>query len=97
VLAYDVVPAGDGQPVVVTVATEQGWSLAGVLGAAGATAQSAIASIAERGLDAALRPIVPGQGGTVRLAWLGERPARTRRPRATARPATTTRKGKRER
>ncbi len=71
VLAYDVVPTAEGSPVIVTVATEQGWSLAGVLGASGISAESAIASIAARGLDACLRPLVPGRGGGARLVWLG--------------------------
>jgi large repetitive protein len=81
VLAYDVVPTPDPRPVAVTVATEHGWSLAGVLGASGASADSAIGSIAAGGLDASLRPIVPGQGGSVRLRWLGEKPPKTTRPR----------------
>lgn len=96
VLAYDVVPSAEGRPIVVTVATEQGWSLAGVLGAVGASAQSAIASIAERGLDASLRPIVPGQGGGLRLEWLGERPP-SRAARRQARTPKPTRSRKRER
>jgi hypothetical protein len=87
VLAYDVVPAGDG-PVTVTVATEQGWSLAGVLGAVATTGESAIAAVAARGLDAAVRPLVPGTGGRVRLGWHGRKaPRRPRRPaRVNARP-----------
>ena len=101
VLAYDVVPSADGRPVTVTVATELGWSLAGVLGAFGTSAQSALSSIAERGLDASLRPIVPGQGGGVRLNWLNEEPTPPRTPRRPPRPrkptAKATRPRKRER
>jgi len=85
VLAYDVVPDGAGRPVVVTVASEQGWSLAGVLGAAGLTAEAAIAAVAARGLDGSLRPLAPGRGGGARLVWLGEKPPSKRRrasPRA---------------
>ena len=85
VLAYDVVPSQEGGPVTVTVATEQGWSLAGVLGAVGTTADSAVAAVAARGLDASLRPLVPGSGGGVRLVWLkGERPSQPSRPPARA-------------
>jgi hypothetical protein len=85
VLAYDVVPSQEGGPVTVTVATEQGWSLAGVLGAAGTTADSAVAAVAARGLDASLRPLVPGSGGGLRLVWLrGEQPSQPSRPPARA-------------
>ena len=74
VLAYDVVPTGGAAPVTVRVATEQGWSLAGVLGAAGTSATQALGAIAARGLDAALRPLAPGQGGGCRLIWRAARP-----------------------
>ncbi|MFL5937814.1 MAG: DUF6603 domain-containing protein [Gaiellaceae bacterium] len=75
VLAYEIEPSPEDatRPITVTIATEEGWSLAGVLGAVGTTARSAIALIAERGLDAALRPIVPGKGGGASLVWLGEK------------------------
>ena len=75
VLAYDVVPAGDEVPVTVRVATEQGWSLAGVLAAVGTSATQALAGISAHGLDAALRPLVPGRGGGCRLAWRAAEPA----------------------
>jgi hypothetical protein len=99
VLAYDIVPTADEKPVTVTVATEDGWSLAGVLGAFGTSAQSAVGLIAERGLDASLRPIVPGQGGGVRLDWVGQKlPTPGRQPARAAKRATkTTRTRKRER
>jgi hypothetical protein len=72
VLAYDVVPEG-ANPVTVTVATEQGWSLAGVFGAVGITAEAAVAPLAAQGFDAALRPLAPGSGGSVRLFWIGDK------------------------
>jgi hypothetical protein len=74
VLAYDIVPDGD-QPVVVTIASEQGWSLVGVMGSARLNALGAIALISSRGLDAALRPFAgaPAAGRESRLKWYGER------------------------
>ena len=82
VLAYDVVPDRGPRPVTVTVASEEGWSLAGVLGAAGATAR---VGARRRSPSAAstpsLRPIVPGRaraGVATRLDWLGESRAQTR-------------------
>ena len=80
VLAYDVVP-DSAQPVTVTIASEAGWSLAGVMGAAGLTAAGALAIVSGRGLDAALRPIAPGAAGPSRLDWSGESRPRTRRRR----------------
>jgi large repetitive protein len=74
VLAYDVVPLGD-RPVVVTIASEQGWSLVGVMGSPQLTAAGAIAAIAARGLDTALRPFAGAAEGESRLRWLG--PTRT--------------------
>jgi hypothetical protein len=73
VVAYDVVPErGDDRPAVrVTVASEEGWSLAGVLGADRLTAESAIAAITARGLDAATNPVAAAGQGVARLAWLG--------------------------
>jgi large repetitive protein len=100
VLAYDVVPAQERGPVTVTVASEHGWSLTGVLGAVGTTAESAVIAIAARGLDAALRPLVPGSGGGVRLVWLkGEQPQRAPGPpaRTATRAAGTRRSRKRGR
>jgi hypothetical protein len=76
VLAYDVEPLGDPIPVRVTIATEQGWSLVGVMGSADLGAEAAIALVSSRGLDAALRPLAQGTTGTSRLEWLGERRAR---------------------
>jgi hypothetical protein len=67
VLAYAVAPTGG--PVTVTVATEHGWSLVGVLGAADLSAEAAIALISSRGLDAALRPLASGSEGLSRLVW----------------------------
>jgi hypothetical protein len=71
-VAYEVVPRGQ-VPVTVTVATEAGWSLAGVFGAVGITAEAAVAPLAAQGLDTALRPLAPGHGGSVRLFWIGDK------------------------
>jgi hypothetical protein len=85
VVAYDVVPQlGEGrEPVTVTVASDAGWSLAGVLGAAGLGAEAAIAIVTARGLDAAVDPVASGGRGFTRLEWLGptEPPAPVRRGR----------------
>ena len=69
-LAYEVQPDGDG-PVTVTVASDQGWSLAGVFATTGISAAAAVAPLAEHGFDAALRPLAPGNGGSARLYWVG--------------------------
>jgi large repetitive protein len=89
VLAYDVIPQR-GQPVVVTIASEEGWSLVGVLGSAELTAAGAIALISSRGLDAAVRPFAAGPTDPTReaaevsrLTWVG--PTRTALQRREAR------------
>lgn len=86
VLAYDIVPEPDavtdaGRPrnVVVSIASQEGWSLVGVMGGVALDARAAIALVAARGLDAALRPpaqrtgveAAAGQGMASRLVWLG--------------------------
>jgi hypothetical protein len=62
---------------VVTIATDEGWALVGVMASAQLDAKGAIALISARGLDAALQPfsqgVAGGQGS--QLAWLG--PTRT--------------------
>ena len=73
VLAYDIVAVGD-RPVVVTIASELGWSLVGVMGSAQIDAAGAIALISARGLDAAVRPFATtsaAAGQTSRIEWLG--------------------------
>jgi hypothetical protein len=72
VLAYEIVPEGD-RPVVVTIATDEGWSLVGVMGSAELDAKGAIALISARGLDAALQPFSQGVAGGPgsQLVWLG--------------------------
>ena len=77
VLAYDVVPEGN-RPVVVTIASETGWSLVGVMGSAQLDAAGAIALISARGLDAAIKPLASksaAAGERSVLEWLG--PTRT--------------------
>ncbi|HEV8689611.1 MAG TPA: hypothetical protein VGQ91_04890, partial [Ideonella sp.] len=49
VLAYEIVPEGD-KPVVVTIATDEGWALVGVMGTAQLDAKGAIALISARGM-----------------------------------------------
>lgn len=76
VLAWAVAP-GQG-PVTVTVATQEGWSLVGVLGTADLDPQGAVALVSARGLDAALAPFTPGTEGASRLSWQVPTPARRR-------------------
>jgi hypothetical protein len=84
VLAYDIIPTGEG-PVTVTIASEQGWSLVGVMASARITAAGAIALISARGLDTAVRPLTARSlngAAPSRLTWLG--PTRTPAERAQA-------------
>lgn len=80
VLAYEVVPdhaTRVPKPVVVTVASEVGWSLVGVMASAVLDPQAALNLIAARGLQAALAPLAPRSataqdgGGVSRLDWIG--------------------------
>jgi hypothetical protein len=85
VLAYDIVPE-TGRSVVVTIASELGWSLVGVMGSAQLDAAGAIALISARGLDTAVRTFASAGGSageTSRLQWLG--PNRTQEQRLNAR------------
>ncbi len=85
VLAYDIVPARD-RPVVVTIASEAGWSLVGVMASVQLDALGAIASISARGLDAAMQPFAAApqpKAPASRLEWLG--PTRTQAQRHQAR------------
>jgi hypothetical protein len=71
--------------VTVTIASEQGWSLVGVMGSARITAAGAIALISARGLDTAVRPLAARSlngAAPSRLTWLG--PTRTPAERAQA-------------
>ena len=84
VLAYDISPE-PGRPVVVTIASEQGWSLVGVMAAIQLDATATIAMISAQGLDAALHPSAAastGSGALSRLEWLG--PTRTAKQRQQA-------------
>ena len=67
VLAYAVSPTGG--PVTVTVSTQEGWSLVGVLGSKDLGPDAAVSLIGARGLDAALTPFVTGSTGASRLVW----------------------------
>ena len=67
VLAYAVLPTGG--PVTVTVSTQEGWALVGVLGSKDLGPDAAVSLIGARGLDAALTPFVTGSTGASRLVW----------------------------
>ncbi|HEY2929113.1 hypothetical protein, partial [Piscinibacter sp.] len=86
VLAYDVVADGD-KPMVVTIATQTGWSLVGVMASDSVDATGAVALIASRGLDAAMLPFAsvdPTQPNAPSLLqW--QAPTRTREERTLAR------------
>jgi hypothetical protein len=91
VLAYDIVPEapdanGTRAPVVVTIASQRGWALVGVMGSVDLDAASAIALIASQGLDAALQPLAVANPASASpasvLAWIG--PVRTVEERALA-------------
>ncbi len=95
VLAYDIVPEpaeanAPPQPVVVSIASQEGWSLVGVMGSDTLDAASALALVAARGLDAALLPLAP-RGTAVspvsHLAWLG--PVRNGQARRAAKARAT--------
>jgi len=85
VLAYDVVADAD-RPMVVTIASEAGWSLVGVMASDSVDAAGAVALIAARGLDAAMLPFAsvdPSQPNAASvLQWRA--PTRTREQRAMA-------------
>jgi len=70
---------------VVTIASELGWSLVGVMGSSSLDAAGAIAFISARGLDAAQRPFATASAtpGQSRLEWRG--PIRTHDERRQAR------------
>jgi len=77
VLAYDIAPDGN-RPVVVTIASEAGWALVGVMGSVQLDASGTIASISSRGLDAAIQQLASKSsdaGEPSVLRWLG--PTRT--------------------
>ena len=96
VLAYDILPAapdanGARAPVVVTIASQRGWALVGVMGSVDLDAASAIVLVAARGLDAALQPLAPTDAATVPpasvLTWIGPVRNATERQRAKGRAA----------
>jgi large repetitive protein len=86
VLAYDIV-ADEDKPVVVTIASEAGWSLVGVMASDSVDATGAVALISSRGLDAAMLPFAVVDptlpNAPSRLQW--KAPTRTREERAIAR------------
>jgi hypothetical protein len=86
VLAYDIVADGD-RPVVVTIASDDDWSLVGVMASPDLDAKTAIAMVGARGLDAVVAPFAPasiaGNAASSLLAWQG--PVRDRQTRIAAR------------
>jgi hypothetical protein len=87
VVVYPIVPgdpASGASPVTVTVASEDGWHLVGVL--AGPDVATVVATVAARGVDDAVRPMTSGTGA-VRLTWNGDVPDRGRARTPPARPA----------
>ena len=87
VVVYPIVPgdpASGAGPVTVTVASEDGWHLVGVL--AGPDVATVVATVAARGADDAVRPMTSGTGA-VRLTWNGDVPERGRARTPPARPA----------
>ncbi len=106
-LIYELEPVV-GEAVVVSVASQDGWHLAAVLGGGGSA--SAVAGLlTDRGLDAAMRPVLPGVGGVRTVGWQqpsvsteqpprsrGARaPRQTRKKTAAKSSASRTRRGKR--
>ena len=94
-LAFEVVPEREvqaSQPVQVSVASDEGWSLVAVMGSSQLDPQAALNLIAARGLQAALLPLAPRSataadgGGVSRLDWIGpvRSPAQQRAARARA-------------
>lgn len=62
----------DPGTVAVSVAREQGWRLAGVLGAV-ADAGTLAERLSGAGLDTVMQPLATGRGGAVRLGWVSPR------------------------
>jgi hypothetical protein len=78
VLVYDIVPdpavpRSRAGIVTVSVLSQDGWHLAGVLGSGGGSALI-VERVVANGLDAALQPLVQSAGGTVQLAWIAPAP-----------------------
>jgi hypothetical protein len=68
-LTYDIVPDGKNA-VTVTVGSESGWHLAGVMG--GNVPADVVAGwVTGRGIDAVVRAVLPGTGGSRTLQWIG--------------------------
>jgi hypothetical protein len=67
-LIYDLKPDGKGA-VTITVASDEGWHLAGVMGGA-ITADIVAKWVTDRGVDAVVRPALPGTGGSRTLQWI---------------------------
>ncbi len=74
VLVYDIVPdpatpRSAAGAVTVSVLSQDGWHLAGVLGSAEGSALI-VERVVANGLDAVLQPLVQSAGGTVQLVWI---------------------------
>ncbi len=88
-LIYSVVPTkADAGPVTVSVGSQAGWHLSGVM--AGDDAPETLANrIAASGLDSLVGPVVPGNHGTVKLSWVeGQSPAPAPTPPSPTNPTT---------
>lgn len=68
-LIYEIEPV-ERESVVITVASEQGWHLAGVMGGTAAT-DAIVELLTDRGLDGIVRPVLPGTTGSRTLVWVG--------------------------
>jgi hypothetical protein len=84
VLIYSIVPmmSAAGVPlgaVTVSVASEAGWHLAGVMGG-NETPDVMSQRITQNGVDALLRPLVSGRGPSVQLKWITPPPPPVPRP-----------------
>jgi hypothetical protein len=78
VVIYPIVPDPEG-PVTVTVASEDGWHVVGMM--AGTDVDAVADVIAARGVDGSVRPLTAGTG-TVALTWEGDHgPVPDPRPR----------------
>ena len=80
-LVYAVVPHGKGDPVIVSVARDPAWDVAGTM-AATDTVAGLVDRLSRSGLDALARPLAGGRGGEVALRWSGKVPREAVRARA---------------
>jgi hypothetical protein len=88
-LLYEIAP-GKSDPIAVTVSSEDGWHLAGVM--AGTASIGVLADLlATRGPDAVVEPVTAGATGSRTLTWVSG--ATPRAPRSPARPQSPRKAG----